>query len=200
MTTDILFLSVFHNLPGVLDGAEVCYYVPGDSEILRRDLASAIEHYFTLFSESFEYQDYFAEYEIYEDSLAAAELEIFRSVLKPVDRTVPLGDLHPRDTFRGCRAVVGACVRDPDLALNRRGIELFNFVMECALPTDDKRNPQCCIQLETAKEFAPRFIDDLLDIVRSTGEIRWAFPRRYHRREALRPLQTLLETLARAIR
>jgi len=37
-------------------------------------------------------------------------------------------------------------------------------------------------------------------MVRSTEEIRWAFPRPYHRREALRPLQTLLETLARAIR
>ena len=199
--SDILFLTVFHNLPGVSDGEQIDYYAPSDSESLRRDLASAVERHFTLFSESFEYEDHFscAEYSIDEDSFDDPEVNIFRSVLDPEEQKRSFEDIHPRDIFRGCRAVVAGRIHNADLAINQRGIELFNFVMECALPTDDRQNPRCYIQLETAKEFAPRFIDGLLDIIRSAEESRWAYPRRYHIREGFQPLQSLLETLSRAV-
>jgi hypothetical protein len=199
--SDILFLTVFHNLPGVSDGEQVDYYTSSDSESLRRDLASAADRHFTLFSENSEYEDYFscAEYSIDDDSFDDAEINVFRSVLDVDEGQRSLKDLHPRDTFRGCRAVVADRINNADLSVKRRGIELFNFVMECALPTDDRRNPRCYIELETAKEFAPRFIDGLLDITRSAEESRWAYPRRYHIHEAFQPLHSLLEMLSRAV-
>jgi hypothetical protein len=69
--------------------------------------------------------------------------------------------------------------------------------MESALPTDDNSNPRCYMTLETAKEFAPGFVDRLFDAVNAVGES--PFNRRYHVGEAFRPLQPLMQILKRAL-
>lgn len=193
VTTDVLFLTVYHNLPGVSEGEEIKYYAPSNFESLRTDLASTVEHHFSLFSRSV-YGDYFwcAGYEIHE-MLDDAEVVIFRSALDAKERKISLSDLHPYDTFCGSRAVVSSHVKEADLDRNKRAIELFNLVMESALPTDGREDPRCCILLQTASEFAPSFINDMLDTVRSDSNP-WSFRNRH--RESLKPLQPLLEMLA----
>ena len=58
--TDMLFLTIFHNLPGISTGEEIDYYTACDRERLQRDLVSSTEHYLALFSESYDYEDYFS--------------------------------------------------------------------------------------------------------------------------------------------
>jgi hypothetical protein len=67
--TDTLFLTIFHNLPGISTGEEIDYYTACDRERLQGDIVSSTEHYLALFSESYDYGDYFscADYPITED-------------------------------------------------------------------------------------------------------------------------------------
>ena len=192
--TDTLFLAIFHNLPGISTGEEIDYYTACDRERLQRDLVSRTEHFLALFSESYDYEDYFscADYAITGDSVDESELDTFRSVLDPDGREGPLTNLHPRDIFNGYRAVIGERLRSDDVAVRQTGIELFNFVMECALPGDDNRNPTCYIQVQTAKEFAPAFLASLLDTIRAQEETRLVVPRRRHLAQVLQPIQGLL--------
>jgi hypothetical protein len=193
-------VTVFHHLPGVSEGEEIDYYTPGDRERLQRDLLRKTEHYFALFSNS-EYEDHFscAEYEPPDDYLTDAELDTFRSALDLDDRDCPPSDLHPRAIFHGYCAVVDLWIRSKDLAICQKGIELFNSVMESALPTDDSSNPRCYVTLQTAKEFAPAFIGDLLDAVRTCEKTRFSLPRWRYVGEAMKPLQPLLTMLAKMV-
>jgi hypothetical protein len=180
--TDTRFLTIFHNLPGISTGKEIDYYTACDRERLQRDLVSSTEHYLALFSESYDYEDYFscADYAITEDWVDESELDTFRSVLDPVEREDPLTNLRPRQIFNGSRAVIGERIRSADVAVCQTGIEIFNFVMECALPADDNRNPSCYIHLQTAKEFAPAFIASLLDTIRAQEETGLIVPQQHH--------------------
>lgn len=201
MPTDILFLTITHDLPGISDGYSIEYYQPASYQRLRGDVSLAAKHYLSLFSESFDYQDCFssADYGISEDSFDDGEIDIFRSALRAGERRDPFDDLHPRDIFRGCCAVIRARLQNGALALTRSGIELFNLVMECALLTDDNRNPNCSIQLQTAKEFAPAFIDGLFDLFETLGYNRRIDSRLQHIGKAFRPLQPLAEVLRRSV-
>jgi CBS domain-containing protein len=106
------------------------------------------------------------------DSFDSQELEIFRSALDGKDRGLRLSELHPSDQFKGCRAVIRRRIHSPDIADWHRGIDLFNGVMESALPTDDSLTPRCYILLQTAREFAPGFIERLLRSARAHEEER----------------------------
>lgn len=205
--TDTLFLTVSHNLPGVSEGAEILYYTPGARDRLRHDLISDSNHYFALFSSSYDYSDYFAcaEYGTPEDWLADFELDTFRGALDSNERDCLPSDLHPSALLKAYFAVVDRRIRSNDLAICQEGIALFNFVMECALPTNDNRNPRCYIKLQTAKEFAPGFIDKLLEAARAqalAGEHRQILldsSLQNYLSEALQPLQPLLDMLAKIV-
>lgn len=196
--TQVLFLRVYHNLPGITDGEEIDYYTPGEYGRLQEDLVTHIKRQFDLFSESHDYGDYFscADYGIPEDWLDDSEIETFRSVLDPDERTLPLSDLHSRSMFKGYRTVVERRVQSGDIALIREAIELFNFVMECALPTDDPRNPRCYLWLQTAEEFAPLLIDNLLGAIQALEEPRSMDSYQQYLGEAFGPLEPLLRILA----
>jgi len=133
------------------------------------------------------------ESEVGQESLAL----LFRR--DPDERNRPLDDLHPRSTFRGYRAVVERRIRSNDLVTCQEGIELFNFVMECALPTSDNRNPRCYMTLEAPKEFAPTFIDNLLDAIRDYKDPQVSSTQQSYLGESLQPLQPLLTMLAKDV-
>jgi hypothetical protein len=201
---DTLFLTVFHNLPGVSDGIETNYYTDGEKQRLSWDLASAVKFYLDIFVNSYYYQEYFssAEYVVGDDWLNDLELSIFRLAIDLDQRTVPLTELHPQDTLNGCYAVIESRIRSEDIADWRRGIDLFNDVMEAALSADEFSDPGCSILLRTTKEFAPEFISDLLDSVGSTDQDRWRskqYPRIEFVGAAFRPLLPLLEMIKKRV-
>jgi hypothetical protein len=166
--TELLFLSVYHKLPGVSDGEQIDCYTPHDHERLRMRLCEHVGFYLTLFSESFEYEDYFssADYGVQDDFFDDGELEIFRSAIDPEDRETALPELHPRDQFYGCRAVIDKRIQSTDIREWHQGLALFNGVMESALPAADSSNPRCYITLKSIKEFAPGYLDGLLYDIR----------------------------------
>jgi hypothetical protein len=71
--------------------------------------------------------------------------------------------------------------------------------MECALPTDDTGNPRCYIKLEAPKQFAPAFIDNLLDVIRGYKQPQVSFTQQSYLGESLHPLQPLLTLLAKVV-
>lgn len=162
MTTPILFVTRAHNLPGISSGHRIDYYRPEEHARLRTDLASAAEHFFDLFAKSREFEEYFsnADYGIDEECFDDAELAAFRSAFQSSGRDC-FTDLEGRDVFNGCRKVVALQLQDIDLSVTRQGIQLFNTVMEAALPADDDRHPHCSIRLESVKEFGRPFVEHL---------------------------------------
>jgi len=193
---DVIFVYAYHNLPGISDGEWVEYYKPERFQRLREDLKSHIEHQLDLFPESYDYEGYFlaAEYGNPEDSITDDELPVFRSALAPEDQQTPLRDLHPTDVLQGFRAVMLKRISG-DLADARTAVELFNWVMECAIEAVDSRNPRSYIRVETAKEFGPWFIDSILESIESLQQTWRHDPYEKFIGEKFEPLKPLLDML-----
>jgi hypothetical protein len=194
--TDVMFVCAYHNLPGISDGEWVEYYTPEGFQRLREDLKSYIEHQLDLFSESYDYADYFSggEYGNPEDSISDDELPVFRSALAAEDQQTPLPDLHPLDVLQGLRAVMFKRMAG-DLADARSAVELFNFVMECAIEAVDSRNPRSYIRVETPKEFGPWFIDRILGSIESLQQTWRHDPYEKFIGQKFEPLKPLLDML-----
>jgi hypothetical protein len=138
VNTDVLFVTTYHHLPGVSDGEEIGYYVPGQEERLSHDLVQAFRHYSSLFASSCDYEDHFscAEYGVTDDSFDEIETNVFRSVLSGAERHQPVQDLHPRDVFSGCCAVVEARLQSAETRTVLSGVGLLNDLMESGLPAE----------------------------------------------------------------
>ena len=171
--TEVLFVYAYHNLPGISDGSWVEYYAPARLEELRQALKSHIEHQLDLFSESYDYEEYFsiAEYGNPRDSISDDELSTFQSALASEDRQTPLHELHPRDVLWGFRAVILKRIAG-DLTEVRWAIELFNDIMESAIEAVDNHNARSYVRLQTAREFGPWFIEYLLEAVKALQQTR----------------------------
>ncbi len=201
MATDLVFVSTYHNLPGVSDGLAIDYYSPG--ETLQQNLIPAVKHFIDLFSESGDYEDEFCngDYDI-TDSFDEGEKDIFRLATDPALMKDWRENLSSLEVFNGCCAVVNACLRQPDIATNQRGIEIFNDLMESIL-LNDERGAGCEILIETSQSFGRRFITELLNEIRQPDEDQSHF-RSFHlygsNRDAIPPLGPLLEILESATR
>lgn len=79
----------------------------------------------------------------------------------------------------------------------RSALELFGYIMECAIEAVDDRNPRSYIALSTAEEFGPWFMDGLLEAV-DEGARRTLRYTAYQSflGETLQPLKPLLDNLA----
>ncbi len=166
--TELVFVSGYHNLPGISEGYWIEYYTPATFDRFRFDFKRYIEQQLEMFSESYDYEEYFslADYgdeisEFIDDDEEAA----FRSALRPIDS--PLDDLSSREKLNGFQAVILKRVDSGNLAEIRRGVKLFNWIVEAATDAVDDRNPGSCIWVETTGEFGPTFIDRLLNSVES---------------------------------
>jgi hypothetical protein len=200
--TEVIFMYAYHNLPGISEAEWVEYYTLANLHGLQQDLAAYIKQQVDLFSESYDYEDYFscADYGIVEDWVDESEWPIFRSRLDPEDHARPLGELHPRGVLEGFRGVMEHRVVSGELDKMRGAVGLFNFVMEAVLEGVDSHNARSYIRLERADEFAPWLIDSMLSAIASLKE--------QHRRdayeefvgEALEPVRPLIEMVGRRVR
>jgi hypothetical protein len=196
-TSELIFVDAYHNLPGISDGEWVQYYLPGSLQRLRTDLRLYIQHHLDLFSESYDYEDYFsqAEYEDPEDALAVEEMTVFRSALSPEDRGAPWANLWARDLLHGYRAVMLHRISTGDLDAIRSATEMFNGIMESAIEGVVGQNPRCYVYIETAKEFGPKFVDRILGSIKRMDETWRRDPFDRFLGEEFKPLRPILETL-----
>jgi hypothetical protein len=194
--TPLLFVYAYHNLPGISDGEWLAYYNPRSLKRLRGDLRGYVQHQLNLFSKCFDFEDAFSQAEYVEiESIGEDEVVVFRSALRLQVRDVPLDELHPRDQLNGLRAVVLLRIDEGNLDGIRSGLDLFDNIMESGIPTDDARNPRSYIWLKAASEFAPWFIDSLLESIASLKQ-QWGVDS--YRRfvgERFEPLKPLLDKL-----
>jgi len=162
--TQILFVTGYHNLPGVSQAEWIGYYAPREMERLRNELTSYIDHQLNLFSECSEYDEYFlhAEYDRPADMIDDFEEAAFRSALSLAERHSDINELDSWEILRGFRVVIRRRLASGDLAVIRSAIQLFNGIVEGAIECVDEGNPRSCIRIETATEFGPRFVDGLL--------------------------------------
>jgi hypothetical protein len=194
-----LFLHGYHKLPGVTEGELLDYYCHGDLSRLPSDLAHYLNQQLDLFSKS-EFEDYFSLAEFVDaDSLADLELSVFRSALLPEDRAIPIEDLPPRDVFTGLRAVIAYRIKEGGPAGLRNAVELFNSVMESALNGIEFQDPCSSVKLQTAKEFAPSFIDQLIETVDWLEHLHCSDGHREAIGRAFSPLKPLLNRLQSAV-
>lgn len=165
--TQILFITGYHNLPGLSEGEWIGYYAPSELDRLRNELTSYINLQLDLFSEHSEYAEYFslAQYDHPADSISDVEQTTFRSALSPPERHSEINELDSWEILRGFRAVILKRVASGDFAEIRSAIELFNRIIEGAIECVDSGNPRSYILIETAKEFGPRFVDGLLESI-----------------------------------
>jgi hypothetical protein len=201
VNTDVLFVTIYHNLPGVSDGEEIGYYLPGQEERLSHDLVQAFRHYSSLFASSYDYEDDFscAEYGVTDDSFDEIETNVFRSVLSGAERHQPVQDLHPRDVFNGCCAVVEARLQSAETRTVLSGVGLLNDLMESGLPADDSRNPRCYIQVQTAQEFAGPFLRWLTEIADFPRSLRSASAKAERVRTGLQPFRDLVVAVEKSM-
>jgi hypothetical protein len=86
-----------------------------------------------------------------------------------------------------------------DLEEIRTALRLFDEVIGGAVEGVDDRNPHSSITLEYAAEFAPPFIDGLLESVENLKQTWRSDPYRKFIGEQFEPLKPLLKRLQRAI-
>jgi hypothetical protein len=193
--TPLLFVYAHHNLPGISDVEWIEYYGPRDQGRFFQDIKIYLQDQLDLFTMSADYGEYFsaAEYDV--DGLGDKELEIFRSALAREERNRPLEDLHSADIFAGLRAVMLHQVAAGAVDDVRASLSLFNEIIACAVEGTDERNPRSCIQIQTAGEFAPSFIDRLLESVGSLKQPWGVDPYRRFVGERVEHLKPLLDFL-----
>jgi hypothetical protein len=164
----LIFVHAYHNLPGFSQGEWINYYDLAAINRLRQDLKTYIEHQLDLFVKSTDYGEYFcvAEYDGVWDGLAEDEVVVLRQALEPEDRSTAFEALHPTDMLKGLRAVILYDIAEGDLDRLRWALSLFNAIIESAVEAVDSLNPRSYIRLLTTEEFAPWFIDSLLESIR----------------------------------
>ena len=106
--TDLVFVQAYYNLPGIAEEEWLEYHPLASLQRLGEKLRTHVVQQLDLFSESYEYADYFslAEYENPEDTFDDADLAVFRSGLGAENSDTPLDNLWPRDALQGFRAVM----------------------------------------------------------------------------------------------
>ena len=194
--TELIFVSAYHNLPGVSEGERVDYYAPHELQRLGSDLTSYIRNQLDLFSENSSYAEYFslADYDNPADSISEAEEATFRSALSPAELTTPLAELDAREILHGFRAVILKRVTSRDLAEIRNGIDLFNWIVEGAIECVDSGNPRSVISIESAAQFGPRFVDGLIRSIECLKQTPYDPYERFIG-ETFAPLKPLLDLL-----
>jgi hypothetical protein len=200
-TTDLVFVSAYHKLPGVSEAEWIGYYTPSEMERLRNELTSYIDHQLGLFSECSEYDEYFlhAEYDRPADMIDDFEEAAFRSALSPAERHSDINELDSWELLHGFRVVIRRRVATGNLAEIRSAIGLFNGIVESAIECVDDGNPCSRIRIETAAEFGPRFIDRLLGSVESLKQT-WRYdPYERFIGEKFAPLKPLIDNLHRLV-
>jgi len=202
MATELMFVYAHHKLPGVSDGEWVEYYRPSGTNRLRQDLTSYLSRLLELFSTSYEYGEYFAvaEFESLLESLDENEIQVFKLALRTECRDEALEELSPLTIMAGLEAVILHRISTGDLVEIRLALELFDSIMKSAIECVMYDNPRSYIRLETAAEFAPWFMDGLLEAVDPDARRTWHFDAyRTFVGETLQPLKPLLENLSRAV-
>jgi len=166
-------------------------------ERLRNELTSYIDHQLNLFSECSEYDEYFlhAEYDRPADMIDDFEEAAFRSALSPAERHADINELDSWEILRGFRVVIRNRLGRGDLAEIRSEIQLFNGIMEGALGNVEYENPCSHLQIETAEEFGPRFVDWLLKSVEDLNRAWIDDPFWKFIGEKFAPLKPLLDVL-----
>lgn len=74
---------------------------------------------------------------------------------------MPFEELHPLDSLNGFRVVMLHRI-EGGLDDIRSALELFGYIMECAIEAVDDRNPRSYIALSPVEEFGLWFMDGLL--------------------------------------
>jgi hypothetical protein len=200
--TPLLFVYAYHNLPGISDGEWIEYFGPKDGARLLWDIRSYLQDQLDLFRMSADYGEYFsvAGYDVALEALGEDQLEIFRSALAPEERSRPLADLHSADIFDGLRAVMIHNLDAGAFDDVRAALRLFNEIISSAVEGTDERNPGSYIQIQTAGEFAPWFIDRLLESVGSLTQEWGVDPYRRFVGERIEHLKPLLDMLQKRVR
>ena len=200
--THLVFVHAYHNLPGISQGEWIDYYDPAGINQLRQGLKSYIEHQLDLFMQSADYGEYFsvAEYDSVWEGLAEDEIEVFRLALAPEDRNTAFEALHPTDSLKGFRAVMLHHIGEGDLGEIHWALNLFDAIIESAVEAVDSLNPRSYIRLLTAEEFAPWFIDRLLESVEYLPKEWRSDPYDKFVGETFEPLRPLLEKLSPMVR
>jgi hypothetical protein len=123
--TQLLFVTRYHNLPGLSEGQWIGYYAPSQMDRLRNELTNYINLQLDLFSEHSEYAEYFslAEYDRPADSISGFEEAAFRSALSPVQRNTDINELDSSEILRGFRAVILKRAASGDLAEIRSALD-----------------------------------------------------------------------------
>lgn len=195
--THLVFVHAYHNLPGISQGEWVAYYDLVGIDRLRQDLRRYIQSQLDLFSESFDYGEYFsvAEYDGVWDGLAEDDVKVFKLALSPADRNTAFEELHPSDALNGLRAVVLHHIGEGDLDRLRWALSLFDGIIESAVEGVEFSNPRSYIKLQTTEEFAPWFIDRLLESFEYLRQECRSDPYEKFVGETFEPLRPLLEKL-----
>ena len=199
--TELIFVRAYHRLPGISEGEWIRYYRPSTFGEFRRELKDYIQHQIGLFTVSAEYGEYFsvAEFDGPMESMDEYEESVFRSALAKADRPIPLSELHPLDSLRGLQAVILHRISRDCLADVVMGVELFEYVIECAIPGDDNRNPGSYISVLNVSQFATSFIDGLLESIKNINDT-WRYdPYWKFVGERMAPLKPLLDNMHRAV-
>jgi len=117
----LLFVTAYHNLPGISEGEWIAYFATEETNRLRQELASYINHQLDLFSVNSDYAEYFslADYDNPADSISDSEVEAFRSALSPAERHTSINDLDSYELLRGFRAVILSRIASGDLTETR---------------------------------------------------------------------------------
>ena len=191
----------YHKLPGISEGEWLEYYRPTALGRLRRDLKNYVNQQLNLFSTSGDYGEFFcvAEFEEWR-SLDEDEIKVFKLALPPEERNTSPEELHPADCLNGLRAVMLQRIVEGDLTEIRSALELFDSIIESAIEAVDERNPRSYITLQSAAEFAPWFIDRLLESVDPDARRPWRHdPHQTVVGETLQPLKPILDSLGHAV-
>src|SRR5580658_9755467 len=91
VATELLFVYTNHNLPGISEAESVDYYTPREFQRARADLKEHVGHQLDLFTQSWDYANYFADDadDSPEELISDDEVADFRAALAAEDRQTP---------------------------------------------------------------------------------------------------------------
>jgi hypothetical protein len=199
--TELIFVHAYYNLPDDYENPEgewVKYYAPAESDRMGKELSEYIGEQLERFWQSHRYGEYFAlaDYGNPAHDITDAEEAVFRSALDKEDRGAELAHLQGSDKLRGLRAVILQRVGSGSLSEIRSGVETFNWIVEGAVETVDSENPRSRIDMVTAVEFGPWFVDRLLASVTRLAQT-WTYdPYGKFIGESFAPLKPVLDLLS----
>ncbi len=198
--TNLIFVYAYHNLPGISEREWVEYYPCNALRSICEAVTAEVSEQLDLFANSADYAGYFAgaEYGNPEDSISADEIAIFRSALSKGDRNTPFEELHPLDVLDGFRSVILKRIDKATLADIRDGLQLFDFIFECALAASGRSNPGSTVSVEPAEEFGRWFVDSLIRSIETRDTVRAGYAGFIA--DKFEPLKPLLEMLRPMVR